>query len=658
MMNLKFLLVFPFAFTTAHAVAQESRLTYSPQYPKAGEPVTLIYTPLPAMTGRQSIDGIAYTYENNRWVGHDITVKNEGNVWKGTFTPAAKTGFMAFKFVADTIVDNNQGQTFGTMLNKEDGRPWPGGYAAWGLLRSQKYGRSIPNYIDFTKTKEVNDTIVYYWANNEITYNPSSSVAYAPLFAQSALAAKIDGAAKRIATAVDFLKKQGTEEALMNALSIVSGNKEEADELKTTILKKYPKGLLAMKAKFDEPFDYHNQKGIEAHYLDFLKAFPCTPERENYLQKFGQSYDNVYTTLMIVDAMSGKNSKQDEYLSKLTFFGCANVFYKLIDIPHLRKDKTDAELLPFATKVVDRMYALRTEKPESRIYLSDKEWAEQTDQTINGMVAEVYSEILKNTGNTDKALEFSRLAQKAAQYKRANINDNMAELLKGMGKTSELKELLEKSFFYNQVSDLQTKMLQDIYTQEHGNTNGFDTYIDKLKNPAEQSAIQKEVAEYKREGVMPEWKLIDADGKTISSAQLKGKVYVLDFWANWCHPCKASLPGMKAAADHYQKDKDVEFFFIDTQEYIPNYKEKAKAYLKEQGLDIHLVFDDKQAGSKTNDFLSSKVMKQYTISGIPMKVVVDGEGNIRFIAIGYKGSPSALKDEMIEMVEQAKKQAK
>lgn len=230
----------------------------------------------------------------------------------------------------------------------------------------------------------------------------------------------------------------------------------------------------------------------------------------------------------------------------------------------------------------------------------------------------------------------------------------MAELLKATGNTKELKALLEKSFYNNQVSDLQTQMLRELYMQEHGNANGFDTYVEKLKNPAEKSAIQKDVEEYKRKGVMPEWTLTDANGKTISSKQLKGKVYVLDFWANWCHPCKASLPGMQAAADHYKNDKNVEFLFIDTQEFIPNYKEKAKAYLKEKGLNIHLVFDDKAKGAKTNNLLSDKVMKMFTVSGIPMKVVVDAKGNVRFVAIGYKGSHSALKDEMIEMVEQAK----
>ena len=638
------------------AMAQEgTRLTFVPQQPKAGEPVTLVYTPLPSMTGNQTIKGVAYTYENNRWVGHDISVKNEGNVWKGTFTPAPKTGFMAFKFVCDTIVDNNEGLTFGTMINKEDGRPWPGGYAAWGLLRSDKYGRSIPGYLDFSKTKEVSDTIIYYWVNNEITYNASSAVAYAPLFASSARAAHIGNAEERINNAVAYLKKLGTEEALMSALSIVEGDKAQEEAIKASILKKYPKGLIAMKQKWDEKVDYRNQAAIKKHYLDFLKAFPYTAEREAYLQKYGQSYDNVYTTLMIFNYMEGKDDQQEAYLDKLSFNGCATIYYKIIDIPQLRKERTDAQLLPLATKIVDRMLAMKSSRPESEAYLSESEWAAKVDQSINGFVAESYSEILKGTGNTAKALEYARLAQQAANYQRAEINDNMAELLHTMGNTDELKTLLEKSFYNNQVSDLQTKLLKEIYAKEHGNTEGFDAYVEKLKNPAEKSAIQKDVEGYKREGVMPEWQLTDADGKTISSSQLKGKVYVLDFWANWCHPCKASLPGMKAAADHYKDDKNVEFLFVDTQEYIADYKEKAKAYLKEKGLDIHLVFDNKAKGSKVNDVLSSKVMKQYTVSGIPLKVVVDAKGNVRFIAIGYKGSPSALKDEMIEMVEQAKK---
>ena len=130
-MRFKFLLSVLTLGASAVMAQNETRLTFSPEFPKAGESVTLLYTPLPTMTGHQTINGVAYTFKNGRWTGHDITVSNDGNVWKGSFTPEPESGFMAFKFVADTIIDNNDGMTFSTMINKEDGRPWPEGYAAW-----------------------------------------------------------------------------------------------------------------------------------------------------------------------------------------------------------------------------------------------------------------------------------------------------------------------------------------------------------------------------------------------------------------------------------------------------------------------------------------------------------------------------------------------
>ncbi|MSU45816.1 MAG: TlpA family protein disulfide reductase [Lacunisphaera sp.] len=49
----------------------------------------------------------------------------------------------------------------------------------------------------------------------------------------------------------------------------------------------------------------------------------------------------------------------------------------------------------------------------------------------------------------------------------------------------------------------------------------------------------------------PAWKLMDLDGREVSSDQFKGKVVVVDFWATWCPPCVEEIPGYVALQKKY-----------------------------------------------------------------------------------------------------------
>src|SRR6516162_9755965 len=50
---------------------------------------------------------------------------------------------------------------------------------------------------------------------------------------------------------------------------------------------------------------------------------------------------------------------------------------------------------------------------------------------------------------------------------------------------------------------------------------------------------------------LPEFDVEDLHGHKLSSADLQGKVVLVDFWATWCQPCKKEMPGYQRLLDRY-----------------------------------------------------------------------------------------------------------
>ncbi|MCB9845642.1 MAG: redoxin family protein [Phycisphaeraceae bacterium] len=103
-----------------------------------------------------------------------------------------------------------------------------------------------------------------------------------------------------------------------------------------------------------------------------------------------------------------------------------------------------------------------------------------------------------------------------------------------------------------------------------------------------------------------------------------GRVYVVEFWATWCGPCKTSIPHLSALQDEY-KDRGVTFIGM-TSEDPNNSLEQVRSFVKEwnERMEYTVAFDE---GRTTN----AAYMKAAKQGGIPTAFIVDQESRVVWI---------------------------
>jgi thiol-disulfide isomerase/thioredoxin len=137
--------------------------------------------------------------------------------------------------------------------------------------------------------------------------------------------------------------------------------------------------------------------------------------------------------------------------------------------------------------------------------------------------------------------------------------------------------------------------------------------------------------------VAPETAGVNLDGKSVKLADLKGKVVVLDFWATWCGPCKATIPHTREMV----KSMDGKpFAFVSIS--VDDEKETLTKFLEKEPMPWSHWWDGQKA-----------VSDQWDVDAYPTLYVIDHNGVIRFKTVGYDPKTSKMDATIQELVKAA-----
>lgn len=120
---------------------------------------------------------------------------------------------------------------------------------------------------------------------------------------------------------------------------------------------------------------------------------------------------------------------------------------------------------------------------------------------------------------------------------------------------------------------------------------------------------------------------VGPEGAEVSTADLGGRIVVLNFWASWCAPCEAEAPVLEEVAERYREGGEVVVVGVDVQDL----RERALEFIEKTGVTFASLRDGTDAAQRA-----------YEVPALPETFVIDTEGRIALKVAGQLTDPEQL----------------
>jgi thiol-disulfide isomerase/thioredoxin len=552
----------------------------------------------------------------------EVSLKKSGQLWTGSFKLAeAKAQVLFLRFVSGDKTDDNSENVWDLLVYGSDGKEVKG--AHMGRAQVQASG----NYAGFKRAKDpaaaMNELKI------ERSLYPDNIGAIAMLWNLDMRANPGDETKQRILKELDELYA-AQKDNQDNAAGLIGmygrlGKKETTDSLQKMWIAKDSKGKIAENARLSEVYAERDPakraKLLEKFLVEFSPKADMLQNLKSTLSMFYMQAKNYDKAVEILEALPNPSGNMYNSLAW-------DIIEKGEKGPELEK------AVRWAKKGIDVLKSGKEQKPP---YMNSISWKKNQDMNL-GMIADTYAFGLFKMGQTKEAENAYAEAVQLTEGKQGDINDRYVESIVANGNYRKVMKVCEEFILKGTLSDKMLESYKTAYVKVKGSDKGFDDVVNKAKNVAKEEARKKIMKERVNKPAV-QFALKSMEGITVKLADLKGKVVVVDFWATWCGPCKASFPFLQKVYEKYKVNSNVMILTLNTWENETGTKREdlVKKFMADNKYTFPVLYDE-------------GFVEKYGVEGIPTKFIIDKKGMIQFKSIGFDNGPKMV-DEMTAEIE-------
>lgn len=600
-------------FLLSHIVLSAGELNL-PAFVQRGSKVTVQYIPTKEFTLQQAyVVTYCFTKSTVRPNAYENAL-NEGG--QAIIHIPDDAVFIMCKVTDGKLTDDNRQQFWDAIVVDDGQKPVENAYFRAAISYLGQLPENCKRVASPTKADEILQKELALYPNNILAKAGSMMLAHD---GKKLTKIEFDNRIRSLFASVNDWKNEEIVRSAWRSFNAI-GSKAKADSLATVFVKQNPKSELAEDYGLDNLQRINDQRQVLKEGMSYIINFPHSKE----MPMLAQGLAPVAASLSVLDSLmiryATEKYKNPFVVSMFAFIQVDADSTKILSA------------LKYLTKERDEFIKSGAEAFRPR-WVAPIEWKIQ-EESLMAQITATRGFIYERSNLKSKAIE--DLEYVVTHYPESChevIYDKLVSLL------YEEKSQWKKAFHWSskaielsRANDNIIKINKETFNSEISNFTTYDDYRKSTDKKASQSR-RKSLESTMLRQPLPKAKLMRKDGTFIETASLAGKTLIIDFWATWCGPCRASFPAMQKLYDRYKSNQNVEFLIVNCWERADDKRKVVEEFIAKNNYTFPVYFD-------VNDDFA----KALGVTGIPAKFFVSPQGLIQFKESGFQGEAKFIED--------------